>query len=984
MSKNVNPDTEQANHSANQVPCWNQDAPAAQLKEMFVDIVQQRRIALGQSPALRPVFLKPHGVAYGTFEPVADLPDDLKVGVFGMGKLDTWVRFSSDTTPSSPDLKTTCGIGIKLFGVEGEKLLGDGNTQDFILQNHDVFFVNTAQDMAEFTTAGVIDHDYDAYIDRHPKTKRILAEMAKPVASCLTTDYWSVLPYAFGPGRHVKYKLVPVDQPEGTPFNANNYLAIDLAQRLGQRPAQFKFMVQFRTDPATMPLDEATVRWSEVESQPIHIATLHLPQQDIHYSGQAQYGENLSYNPWHSLAVHEPQGSISLARKTVYLASSENRHNANGLPTQEPAHARCPFSQAVRATTDNDCIVSAAIYPPIGVCRMGNSPDEYFIGPEVTEPQAMPNGFYRDASGALKRQAARFRIYGLNAKGVPVKELTAENAKIEWHAHIANQKSSWYEFQLALDIPEAESAPPSLLRNATVSDRKALTIDPGPASISGCNTRGDALSGVFMDRSVYLGEMRTDDKGRLIMLGGHGKSASYDGSVAVTFANNEGWHDDTSDGPVNADVEYLGVKLNVQPAWVITAPPDYAPMQKSVRTMWDLMRDTAITAGMLPRPAAPSFTHDILPIFQRMSNLEWVNAGFAAAFGFNGPFNFSTPEWLRRLSDPTPANREMRKVLANNFRHFEVDSWSPVPWPWLYGDAMNIPSAHTPRQYTELTPTQLTFLDQWAAGEFIADYNPEQAPIRTLDEVPEPLQPDMLTRAAMEFCLADAFHPGCEMTWPMRQSGLYQTAYRLKPAPAGWQEPNYGPQLNSDVTTLPSGPIQGGQLPGSITRWMAVPWQTDTASCRSGYEPTYDPYVPTFWPARVPNQVMSEEQYQIVTNPALETGLRLQAFANRANWLEPLGLDQSYTEQINHMIHHFDEMGVVEFRPGVTGDPQFPTVMQVEHQKPDMHSGAADALQARNNGKTATGKTRKQAGGLAGAHRITDLSNIDKVRRFRN
>ena len=55
-----------------------------------------------------------------------------------------------------------------------------------------------------------------------------------------------------------------------------------------------------------------------------------------------------------------------------------------------------------------------------------------------------------------------------------------------------------------------------------------------------------------MGKKVYLGEIFTDDDGRLMVLGGHGVSASYDGTRAITFANNEGWHDDVSDGPVNA------------------------------------------------------------------------------------------------------------------------------------------------------------------------------------------------------------------------------------------------------------------------------------------------------------------------------------------------------------------------------------------------------------------------------------------------
>src|SRR5687768_11884973 len=113
-----------------------------------------------------------------------------------------------------------------------------------------------------------------------------------------------------------------------------------------------------------------------------------------------------------------------------------------------------PFSDA----EIDDRIVSAAIYPPVGVCRVGNSQDEFFIGPEVPDPLPQQPGFYRDATGALKRQAARFRIYGLNASGDPVRELTAGEAAITWHVHLVNQKAAWYQFQLALDIPEAASA----------------------------------------------------------------------------------------------------------------------------------------------------------------------------------------------------------------------------------------------------------------------------------------------------------------------------------------------------------------------------------------------------------------------------------------------------------------------------------------------------------------------------------------------
>jgi hypothetical protein len=622
-----------------------------------------------------------------------------------------------------------------------------------------------------------------------------------------------------------------------------------------------------------------------------------------------------------------------------------------------------------------DGIVKAAIYPGIGVARLGNSKNEFFIGPEVPDPLPEPPGFYRDPSGALKRQAARFHIYGLNAEGQAVRELTAAEAKIEWTVHLANKKSAWYQFQLALDIPEANSAPPSLLRNAAVADRSKLLIDPGSRSISGTNQSGGKKhtfdTGKFMGKAVYLGEVQTDEAGRLIVLGGRGVSASFDGSVAITFANNEGWHDDISDGPVTATVTYEGRKLDVAPSWVIVGPPNYAPMQKSVRTMWDVMRDVAIGANMLTKPARPSFDQDIRPLFERMTNLQWVNAGFAAAFGWHSLNEWTNPEVMAQLADASPNSKEIRLTLANHFRDFNRDSWSPTPWPWNYGDAMNIPPAETPRQNVVLTDTQLGFLQQWAKGDFEADYDPQRQPPRNLDRVPVADQPATLDKAAMEHCLADAFHPGCEMTWPMRNSMMYLAPFRLAHAATDWIEPQYGAALIQDTLSLPNGPL-AAQVPGGVTRWMAVPWQTDTASCRSGYLKSYDPYLPTFWPARVPNQVLTKESYEIVMDKNRPLDERLTAFANRAAWIRGLG-KKSYTDQINNMIRDFGKLGVVEVREG-PGDKEFPATMEVEQLPPQkvLLKAVAAAEEGIPGISEEPGKSADDV----------DLTGIEKVHRF--
>lgn len=586
-------------------------------------------------------------------------------------------------------------------------------------------------------------------------------------------------------------------------------------------------------------------------------------------------------------------------------------------------------------TTPNNDIVSAKIHPSIGIARVGNSDEGYFIGPQVTEPTPKAPGFYRDNQGALKREVAEFRLYGYNAAGEVVKELTMSEADICWAVELANHKAAWYNFELALDIPEAAAAPASTRRNAKVKDRSALAITPGSRSLDTPNACGEAYQfngGTFCGIEVPLGELRSDGKGRLHVFGGKGKSASIDNSAPTTFANNDGWYDDTSDGPVTATVCINGKAIPVAPAWVVVAPPNYGPQQKGVRTMYALMTDLAIGAGMLPAPTRASFARDILPVLQAMTNLQWVNAGFAAGFGYGGAYDFHNIDLLKKLAMPGDTYAELRRTIANAFRNPEDGDISMKPWPWVYGDAMDIPMPPTPRAMNALTTTQLALFEQWADGDFDADYDPNHTPCRDIDALPVNEQPAMLDNAALEFCLADAFHPGCEMTWPVRHATMYSEPYRWRHRSSDNSEPDYGTTLTPQEALSYNGPLYA-QFAGSITRWMAIPWQTDTASCRSGYAPKYDPYLPTFWPARVPNQVLSEQDYATVMDSSQPRETRIAAFNLRSDWDRTLGV--GYMKQLENMITQFDDMGIVEVREGIAGDPDFPPVMQVEDRGGD-------------------------------------------------
>lgn len=929
------------------VPCDCDKDPIGCLKHMFVDMVQQGRINKGQCPARRPVFLRLHGVAHARFEIVPGLNEDLRVGLFGQrSHYPAWVRFSSDIPDGYPDLKTTVGIGIKLFDVAGDKILPPDQhapTADFLLQNMDVFFVDNAHDMCAFTKASLTSPAAgDAWLKDHPETQKILDEMEKVVPTVLGTDLWSVIPFHFGDTRFCKYKLEPELVPDGPEpdYSDPDYLRHDLEQRLNHGESRFRFLVQLQTDPETMPLDKAMVRWSETASKPIHVATLVIPRQDITARGQSHYGEELAFNPWRTLKAHTPVGSIAEARKVAYQASAELRRNVNGQPLGEP---QLPRPDTVWPAAKDTVIVRAAIHPGIGIARIGNSRDDFYVGPEVVEPPLTRTGETRDAAGAIKRQSARFRIYGYNAAGEVVAELNADSADIRWSAHLANRKAQWFQFQAALDIPDAVDMSVPLRNPAIKGDNRAtLAIDPGSRSIEGKNTAGPEYhfaNGQFLGVTVPLGELRTDDQGHLLVLGAHGASSSPDGKPVFdpanpnSFNNADGWYDDTSDGPVSATVSINGRAIPVDSAWVVVAPPNFAPDVIGWRTLYDLLVDAYTNAGWLPFPTQASFTRDVLPALQRLSNLQWVNKGFATLFGAGGQFDFSNPQLLANLAytPTTPGGAdpfaELRQVVFNAFRPASNTVDDPRTWPWLYGDAYGSFSDTSALNNLAMSDVRTRLLQLWVEGNFINDWNPQAQPAHTLAEVPLAEQPAMLDQAALHFCLSDAFHPGCELTWPMRHTTMYRAPFRIRERAVGEPEPQYGSTLNQAIALQPGGPLYA-QGPGDLSRWMALPWQGDTAFCRSGYDPDYDPYLPSFWPARVPNQVLTDADYATVMNTALPREERIAAFNNRPQWLRHLS--GSAPQQMMQMIAGFGSMGIVEARPGIEGDPVFPPVIFVE------------------------------------------------------
>jgi hypothetical protein len=407
------------------------------------------------------------------------------------------------------------------------------------------------------------------------------------------------------------------------------------------------------------------------------------------------------------------------------------------------------------------------IFPSIGIARIGNSPD-WYLGPEIPFPSPPPvpaDGNYKDAQCRIRRQAQRFRLFGYYDNNT-VKELTAADGTIAWTVHLCNAKAH-----------PAEGA----------------SIDPGARTVSGANDFATFANGTYQGVEVPLGEVHTDDEGRLIVVGGYGFSSSPTGQPITTYLDNAGWHDDVADGPVDATITINGAPFTAQNgAWVICPPPRFAPPVHTVSSLFDTLRQAAIDQGLLPKPTDAnyppiSFVNDIWPILRRGIGAMRVAA---AAFGAGDH------DTLGRVIPP-PGLAADRQTVFNKLR-------PAGDMPLLNGDSA-------------LKDFQHHNVGQWAAGDFVNDWTNPTPP-------PPAFSPDGMTQAALENCVGAAFFPGIEATATVSTTFKYAEPYRF------------------DRT---------GMSPGAVTTGMARPWQADFTACSGGTAPDEG----AWWPAARPDSV---------------------------------------------------------------------------------------------------------------------------------
>ncbi len=537
-------------------------------------------------------------------------------------------------------------------------------------------------------------------------------------------------------------------------------------------------------------------------------------------------------------------------------------------------------------------VIEYSIHPPIGVARVGNSPSEFYLSPtSIGGRPIMCNSFgdevlednkikyvtkFKDKQKRVKRQAAKFRIFKQdsdNPQSKPQKvDLNDKNEvkSVKWFVHLANKKSVWYHFtEFAGDLMIGKDNTYEFhhadTRNSDIEEpkkRRQLIIDFGyrtldsPRQVKKFQNDDSVPAGYstslpyhqIRDKKSprigkpvkYLGEVKTDSKNNLIVLGGYGNAGGDE--PYRTFAGGEGWYDDISDGPVLCEITLANDEVKMLDAWVIVGPPKFAPELVNITTLDDTMFDVSVrylysVPQMYSKESGwnqnfiVNYEHDIEPILKRIGHYRWVA---------NVPsmMDFCMPAF--DLKDNSEKNKKNRKAFFNYFRRApENESGYGGDAQILFSNKTNekkndyingIPlmplncgsnavDNHVLDKFVTLSRTQYFLLEQWSEGKFTAGKSDD-----ILGMIP-------LDHADIGNCVGAPMCPGVEVTWSVRNPSIYSKPFHIKHKTKNLDDyTKVGLDPKHDETA-PLGQTGGGCEPGDLTKRMAIPWMSDLFEC---------------------------------------------------------------------------------------------------------------------------------------------------------
>ncbi|WP_299410627.1 LodA/GoxA family CTQ-dependent oxidase [Acaryochloris sp. IP29b_bin.148] len=543
-----------------------------------------------------------------------------------------------------------------------------------------------------------------------------------------------------------------------------------------------------------------------------------------------------------------------------------------------------PTINFARFGTSEDYILSpdtSAGLPQDGTDITGGLPIK-----KGTESETITSQDLRDQDGNLKKQAARFRLYAYevdkldtypsgNGTEVTIATQLPDGRTVTdliWSSHLANKKAAAYNVVNNKGIEAYANNQVPQMRNPEVHGSidsanrlNRLMIDAGPRAISAKNKekasfdRCSTASWVRKNGKIEtlpdypirfpidtndelfepsgpletLGDILTDEKGRLLVLPSMGNAVGQYDEYGVPIQmtgdlNNVGWFDSAADGPVNVTIVFNdGSTEEAFGAWVVCGDPAYAPQIRNVVSVWDdvydmFVRDLNLQPELYNKVEGekdfvfnpdykPNFVQDIQPVFIACNLQRWTaNLPPLALRGHTAVESISEDD-----------NPDQTIMAALNFIRNPNKDETNIGMPLM---PLSLGAAGT--SFMTVTKTQYFFLEQWSKKKFETGKANRLGPGEFLD------------MSALANCLGGRYVPGIEVSYTIMDKDIYiqdwKTSgtgpFRIKQYPLTYEN------LDKETPYLSSGWIPlhnmtNGLEPGDVSKFMAIPWQTDYNSC---------------------------------------------------------------------------------------------------------------------------------------------------------
>lgn len=483
-----------------------------------------------------------------------------------------------------------------------------------------------------------------------------------------------------------------------------------------------------------------------------------------------------------------------------------------------------------------------AVHPSVGVARLGNSPDEFYLEPETIgglpiectrdgtpiakDGKPVFTRKFKDAKGRIRRQGAQFRVFAFdsNDPSDPGREITLDDASvesIEWTVHLANKKGVWYNNQEFIGnvylagqpgaesenanyywSPDDDETPSGVasLRNSDVTGnderRKQLIIDPGPRTVNAPGQKAaftrdskPADYPFFSFPPIVKGSARVpyeiNTLGEILMARGGrlvvlgGHGRAGGETPIATYTGQDTWFDDISDGPVWCRLKLKGqAEPIVLTAWALVGSPKYAPELRNISTLDDLMFDVGVRF------------YDLVPEL-------YAKGAYNPAY--RASYERDVEPILERIADyiwvsnvpsmvaftsprfnPRDASEGNRKNRETFFSYFRDSSGNELSPPHQRLFHNGVPMMPLNSGSNSVTnEDQDKFMGLTRTQYFLlGQWAKGLFTNGPYDEWPNSVHP--LDRASAGNCVGHPMSPGIETTWTMRNPVIYERPYRIK------------------------------------------------------------------------------------------------------------------------------------------------------------------------------------------------------------